>query len=103
MMDFSHVSGVKPAPSIELGRGADGIVVEVLDRPELALKDMNHPFKLGRNRIALEQRECSTPEPIRRNGRGSCANASSTWSRAGLRRPERHSWSLSCGFIRARM
>ncbi len=55
-MDFSHVSGVNPAPSIALGRGADGIVVEVLDHPELALKDMNHPFKLGRNRIALELR-----------------------------------------------
>src|SRR2546421_10341716 len=56
MMDFSHLPGVKPAPSIELGRGADGVVVEVLDHPELVLKDMNHPFKLGRNRVALELR-----------------------------------------------
>src|SRR5689334_15255136 len=56
-MSFSHQIGVKPAPSsIELGRGADGIVVEVLDHPELVIKNMNHPFKLGRNRIALEQR-----------------------------------------------
>jgi hypothetical protein len=54
---FPHVLGIKPAPSsIELGRGADGIVVEVLDHPELVLKDMNHPFKLGRNRIRLELR-----------------------------------------------
>ena len=54
---FSHAAGVKPAPSsIELGRGADGIVVEVLDHPELVIKDMNHAFKLGRNRIALELR-----------------------------------------------
>jgi hypothetical protein len=56
-MTFSHTPGVKPAPSaIELGRGADGIVVEVLDHPELVIKDMNHPFKLGRNRLALERR-----------------------------------------------
>jgi hypothetical protein len=54
---FSHEAGVKPAESsVELGRGADGIVVEVLDHPELVIKDMNHPFKLGRNRIALELR-----------------------------------------------
>jgi hypothetical protein len=54
---FSHSVGVKPAPSsIELGRGADGIVVEVLDHPELVIKDMNHPFKLGRNRVVLELR-----------------------------------------------
>jgi len=54
---FSHTLGVKPAPgSIELGRGADGIVVEVLDHPELVIKDMNHAFKLGRNRVALELR-----------------------------------------------
>src|SRR5438874_7556277 len=54
---FSHTAGVKPMPSsIELGRGADGIVLEVLDHPELVLKEMNHPFKLGRNRIALELR-----------------------------------------------
>src|SRR4030081_1622983 len=53
----SHTGGVKPAPSlIELGRGADGIVVEVLDHPELVIKDMNHPFKLGRNRVQLELR-----------------------------------------------
>jgi hypothetical protein len=51
------VAGVKPAPgSVELGRGADGIVVEVLDHPELVIKDMNHPFKLGRNRVTLELR-----------------------------------------------
>jgi hypothetical protein len=56
-MSFSHLAGVKPAPSaIELGRGADGIVVEVLDHPELVIKDMNHPFKLGRNRVGLELR-----------------------------------------------
>ncbi len=54
---FSHATGVKPAPgSIELGRGADGIVFEVLDHPELVVKDMNHPFKLGRNRVVLELR-----------------------------------------------
>src|SRR5881275_2862199 len=56
-MDFPHVAGVKPAYStVELGRGADGIVIEVLDHPELVIKDMNHPFKLGRNRVALERR-----------------------------------------------
>jgi hypothetical protein len=56
-MAFSHTAGVKPAAStIELGRGADGIVIEVLDHPELVIKDMNHPLKLGRNRIALELR-----------------------------------------------
>ena len=56
-MSFSHTAGEKPAPSsVELGRGADGIVVEVLDHPELVIKDMNHPFKLGRNRVALELR-----------------------------------------------
>src|SRR5262245_2773774 len=56
-MAFPHTPGGKPAPSvIELGRGADGVVVEVLDHPELVIKDMNHPFKLGRNRVALELR-----------------------------------------------
>jgi hypothetical protein len=56
-MDFQHVAGVRPAYStVELGRGADGIVVEVLDHPELVIKDMNHRFKLGRNRVALERR-----------------------------------------------
>jgi len=56
-MTFSQPVSGKPAPSsIELGRGADGIVVEVLDHPELVIKDMNHPFKLGRNRVALELR-----------------------------------------------
>lgn len=56
-MEFVHVTGVKPAYSVvELGRGADGIVVEVLDHPHLVIKDMNHPLKLGRNRIALELR-----------------------------------------------
>jgi hypothetical protein len=57
LITFSHTAGVKPSPSsIELGRGADGVVVEVLDHPEIVLKDMNHPFRLGRNRIALELR-----------------------------------------------
>jgi hypothetical protein len=56
-MPFSHQPGVKPtASSIELGRGADGIVIEVLDHPELVIKDMNHPFRLGRNRVNLERR-----------------------------------------------
>jgi hypothetical protein len=56
-MSFSHTAGAKPAPSsIELGRGADGVVVEVLDHPELVIKEMNHAFKLGRNRVALELR-----------------------------------------------
>jgi hypothetical protein len=56
-MAFSHTASVKPAPGpIELGRGADGVVVEVLDHPELVIKEMNHPFKLGRNRVALELR-----------------------------------------------
>lgn len=56
-MSITHTAGVKPAPSsIELGRGADGICVEVLDHSELVLKDMNHAFKLGRNRIILELR-----------------------------------------------
>jgi hypothetical protein len=57
MTSFSHTAGVRPAPGpVELGRGADGIVVEVLDHPELVIKEMNHPFKLGRNRVALELR-----------------------------------------------
>jgi hypothetical protein len=56
-MEFRHVDGVKPEYSaVELGRGADGIVIEVLDHPELVIKDMNHPFKLGRNRVVLERR-----------------------------------------------
>jgi hypothetical protein len=56
-MTFTHVAGVKPAyGAIELGRGADGIVIEVSGHPELVIKDMNHPFKLGRNRVALELR-----------------------------------------------
>src|SRR5260370_40090939 len=56
-MTFSQPAGVKPdQSSMELGRGADGIVVEVLDHPELVIKDMNHPFKLGKNRVALELR-----------------------------------------------
>ena len=56
-MSFMHTAGVKPAAgAVELGRGADGVVVEVLDHPELVIKDMNHPFKLGRNRVALELR-----------------------------------------------
>jgi hypothetical protein len=56
-MHFEHTPGVRPSPGpLELGRGADGIVVEVLDHPELVLKEMNHPFKLGRNRVALERR-----------------------------------------------
>ncbi len=56
-MDLVHEPGTKPAySSVELGRGADGIVVEVRDHPELVIKDMNHAFKLGRNRVALELR-----------------------------------------------
>jgi hypothetical protein len=56
-MTVAHVQGIKPAPSlVELGRGADGIVVEVLEHPELVIKDMNHALKLGRNRIRLELR-----------------------------------------------
>jgi hypothetical protein len=56
-MSSPHQIGVKPPPSsVELGRGADGIVVEVLDHPEMAIKDMNHPFRLGQNRVALERR-----------------------------------------------
>jgi hypothetical protein len=56
-MSFSHTPGVKPeAGSIELGRGCDGVVVEVRDHPELVIKEMNHLFKLGRNRVALELR-----------------------------------------------
>ena len=51
-MPFTHTPEMKPAASaIELGRGADGIVVELLDHPELVVKDMNHRFKLGRNRM----------------------------------------------------
>ena len=54
-MTFSHTPGLRPpASSVELGRGADGVVVEVLDHPELVLKEMNHPFKLVRNRVVLE-------------------------------------------------
>jgi hypothetical protein len=54
-MDFIHTAGVRPAAgATELGRGADGVVIEVLDHPELVVKEMNHPFKLGRNRVALE-------------------------------------------------
>jgi hypothetical protein len=54
---FAGAPGVKPAASsIELGRGADGIVVEVLEHPELVIKDMNHAFRLGRNRVKLELR-----------------------------------------------
>src|SRR5919108_643822 len=56
-MTFTHQAGVKPvASSVELGRGADGIVIEVQDHPELVIKDMNHPFRLGRNRVSLELR-----------------------------------------------
>src|SRR6266481_4084931 len=56
-MSFSHVAGVRPVPSpVELGRGADGVVIEVLNHPELVIKDMNHAFRLGRNRVALELR-----------------------------------------------
>lgn len=55
-MAFHHQDGVKPTASdTELGRGADGIVVEILDHPELVLKTMNHRFKLGRNRVNLER------------------------------------------------
>jgi hypothetical protein len=56
-MAFSHTAGVRPVVSaIELGRGCDGVVNELLDHPELVFKEMNHPFKLGRNRVALELR-----------------------------------------------
>jgi hypothetical protein len=55
-MDFVHVAGLKPAGALELGRGADGVALEVRDHPELVLKEMNHAFKLGRNRVALEVR-----------------------------------------------
>jgi hypothetical protein len=56
-MEFPHSPGVKPAYSkVEIGRGADGVVIEVLDHPELVIKDMNHAFRLGRNRVALELR-----------------------------------------------
>src|SRR5262245_29909521 len=57
VMEFTHIPNAKPAySSVELGRGADGIVIEVLDHPELVIKDMNHAFRLGRNRVALELR-----------------------------------------------
>lgn len=56
-MSITHTPGAKPAASaVELGRGADGVVIEVLDHPEVVIKDMNHRFKLGRNRIKLELR-----------------------------------------------
>ncbi|MBY0461408.1 MAG: hypothetical protein K2V38_29170, partial [Gemmataceae bacterium] len=59
-MDVVHEPGVKPAPGsgvpVELGRGADGVVTELPGHPELVLKEMNHPFKLGRNRVKLELR-----------------------------------------------
>lgn len=55
-MEFVHEAGVKPPGATELGRGADGVVLEVLDHPELVVKEMNHPFRLGRNRVALELR-----------------------------------------------
>ncbi|HEY1192120.1 MAG TPA: hypothetical protein VGE74_31115 [Gemmata sp.] len=57
MEEFRHEPGVKPVPGeIELGRGADGVVTELFAHPELVLKEMNHPFKLGRNRVQLERR-----------------------------------------------
>ena len=56
LWEHLHEAGVRPAGATELGRGADGIVCEVLDHPELVVKEMNHPFKLGRNRVALELR-----------------------------------------------
>jgi hypothetical protein len=40
-MTFAHEAGVKPAGATELGRGADGVALEVLDHPELVLKEMN--------------------------------------------------------------
>lgn len=56
-MNFEHMEGIKPAPSsIELGRGADGVVIEVLYHSELVIKEMNHRFKLGINRVNLERR-----------------------------------------------
>jgi hypothetical protein len=57
LMEFTHSHGVKPPYSaVELGRGVDGVVIEVLDHPELVIKDMNHAFRLGRNRVGLELR-----------------------------------------------
>jgi hypothetical protein len=55
-MDFVHEAGIRPTGATELGRGADGIVCEVRDHPELVVKEMNHAFRLGRNRVALELR-----------------------------------------------
>jgi hypothetical protein len=56
-MSMTQQPGIKLTPGgVELGRGADGVVVELLDHPELVIKDMNHPFKLGRNRVVLELR-----------------------------------------------
>jgi hypothetical protein len=55
-MDAVHEAGVKPRGGPELGRGADGVALEVFEHPELVLKEMNHPFRLGRNRVALELR-----------------------------------------------
>src|SRR5262245_51470310 len=56
-MDFVHVAAVKAACStVVLGRGADGIVVDVLYHSVLVLTDLKHPMQLGRNRVALERR-----------------------------------------------
>jgi hypothetical protein len=56
-MSTLHTPGQRPPSSdIELGRGADGVVVEVFEHPELVVKEMNHAFRLGRNRVALELR-----------------------------------------------
>jgi hypothetical protein len=52
-MSFDHQIGVKPIGALELGRGADGVVLEVDGHPELVVKEMNH---LGKNRVALERR-----------------------------------------------
>jgi hypothetical protein len=43
-MDFVHVAGLKPAGALELGRGADGVALEVRDHPELVLTEMNITF-----------------------------------------------------------
>lgn len=57
MPSFVHQPKIKPpASSIELGRGADGVVIEVADHPEFVIKQMNHPLRLGQNRVRLEQR-----------------------------------------------
>lgn len=53
-MDYEHIAQQQPLGGVELGRGADGVVVEVQKHPEIVIKTMNHPFKLGVNRVKLE-------------------------------------------------